>query len=287
MPFAIRSAAPAAGSLWIIVTKPERSEPSFAATATGQLGTYRTSLNCVKGRLSISVGTVNVKKLLILLRVHRRHAYLPAIWKQISYLTKDRSCQLIIQADRPSIEVVAEVDAYKRRAPKRIRVDVIEAPAPVVSSAGQKWYQSVQNMWLLRHGDEDAGIVWDDDWLFSPSALKEMRGHLEFFEHDCLDAVWHHMWDNEHANARFPSPHYAAALFRIYRGDNFDPDLTSHCPQHPARSKNRLVLQHPVYHFGYATEEDRLRCWEAFRRAGRIDAHTIALTKPPILKKVR
>lgn len=228
------------------------------------------------------------KRLGVMLRLHRRADYLPTIFRQIRSLGRGREVVLVCCYDRASQEVIRTVDRLAAKMPPRCKLVHTEAPTPVVSSAGERWVESIAHCHahIVAEGC-DVGMLWDDDLLYSAEALRELRAHLQFFEHDRLDALWLHMWDEPDThNAAFP-PHWAAAAFRVYPGDGYtDPTCLNHAPQACAWSDSVGVIQGPAYHYGYYTEDARRTSWASLKRAGKVDSHTLCLTQPPKKEKV-
>lgn len=132
----------------------------------------------------------------------------------------------------------------------------------------------------------DACMLWDDDALFSPGAIRELRGHLRCLEHDRVDILSLFLWDRpDQVNAAFPA-HWSAALFRAYPGDAWPTDFEVNCPRHCARSARAGTLRNPWLNFGYMDPEERRLTWEAQKAAGKVDGHTLCLVRPPDLREL-
>lgn len=129
-------------------------------------------------------------------------------------------------------------------------------------------------------------MLWDDDALFAPRALTELRGHLDCLEYDRVEAISLFLWDTpRRVNTAFPE-HRSACLFRVYEGDEFPTDFEVHCPRYCARSDRATVLKNPWLNYGYMEPEERQITFEAQKAAGKIDAHTLCLIRPPTLKRL-
>jgi hypothetical protein len=85
---------------------------------------------------------------------------------------------------------------------------------------------------------------------------------------------------------RFPE-HWSGNLFRVYPGDRFATHFVAHCPEACARSERVVRLTEPVVNFGYMDAEVRAEYWTKYKRAGKIDAHTLALIREPDLKEFK
>jgi hypothetical protein len=131
-------------------------------------------------------------------------------------------------------------------------------------------------------------MLWDDDFLLDPLALRETAEFVESGAAGCLRLLSRFHWD-EHGtvNDAFPA-HWAHWVWRHRPGATYTPRLMIHAPE-------AVVLAGPVRdmagradNYGYLTAEDRARTWEAYRRAGKIDAHTLcfAPSAHPKLRKL-
>lgn len=233
------------------------------------------------------MSTVAVKTLGIVLAVHRRAQYLEEIFAQIKELARDRQGFLVVQADRPSQEVIRELDRLVVQMPERIEIHIIGGPSMLLEQSidwmsGRKYGFD----YLASHKDCEVGMMWDDDCLFSKAALKELRGHLLFFEYDRVDVEWLHLWDStDKYNIEFP-PHLSTCAYRIYEGHVYTSDLVVHCPELIARSNNKIRLKAPLFHYGYIDKKQRKELFDSYRHAGKTDAHTLALVKKPKLRKI-
>ena len=126
-------------------------------------------------------------------------------------------------------------------------------------------------------------MLWDDDALFSPPALTELRKHTRFLEYDRLDVLSLFLWNTpQRVNTTFPA-HWSTCLFRVYDGDEFPLDFEVHCPRYCAHSDRVGVLKNPCLNFGYMDPEERQMTFEDQKAAGKIDAHTLCLVRPPTL----
>lgn len=230
--------------------------------------------------------SIRCENLGVMLRLHKREQYLRDIVKQIKHLGRHRKVTLVLCFDRPSQAVVRTVDRLDF--PEHWEIVTTEAPAPVVSTHGERWSEVLQHCFLeIRDRGCDAGMLWDDDLLYTPRALKEIRYHLEYLAYDRIDALWYHVWDSEDQhNDAFP-PHWAAALFRIYPSDSFSSRFVAHCPERTALSERSEVLEFPALHYGYFQPADRDASWLAAKRSGKLDGHTLALVRKPKLRDVK
>lgn len=235
--------------------------------------------------LSDSFGrAIRVKHLGVMLRVHRLSKFLPQLFSQIKEI--GRVCKLVtigIAADRPSADVVIALNRVNWS--KKYRVLVQATPKPVVSNEGEAWCESLRfvHQLIVPYGP-DAILNLDDDQLFSPNAIREIRGHLSTFVSDRYEFQSLFFWDAPQTyNSSFPE-HWSANLFRVYLRDEFSDKFVAQCPEACARSPEVYRMKYPLLNYGYLEASERERIWAGCKLAGRIDAHTLALVRPARLK---
>ena len=227
---------------------------------------------------------MRIDNIAFLLRVHRRHKWLPTIIRQLGSLAKGRRSHLIVRLDRPSPEVIGTLDRTVNDAPFN-DVTFIPATTATRGEGFQNWASSCVDLHEAMKGlDEfDAAMLVDDDVLFTRSSLAELRRHLDFFTHDRVEARWAMCFgDKQTEDKNFPD-HWAATAFRVYPDDSWSTERVQHAPAHAADSPRVGRLRSPLLHMGYLTDEDREEAWEAAKSSGKIDAHTMALIKEPSL----
>jgi hypothetical protein len=133
----------------------------------------------------------------------------------------------------------------------------------------------------------DAILNLDDDQLFTDDGLQEIAGHLSCFSADRYEYRTLFMHDDfDTYNDQFPD-HWSSNLFRAYRHDEWATHFVQHCPEAVARSESVVRLQTPVVNFGYMDADVRADYWQRYKRAGKIDAHTLAFIREPILKEYK
>ena len=230
----------------------------------------------------------------MIVRVSRRERYLQAILDQLREIARTGlPVRVLFSYDRPSPQVCLTLEGirnYKSGWFQGVDLQVFmkSAPAPVISPAGEHWMQVLQLQYekLLYLAPECRGcMLWDDDQLFPPEALSELLAHFQS-PPDRVEARSLFLWDAFHEhNAAFP-PHWSAMFWRVYPGDRFPDDFVVNCPEFVARSTSCGRLSVPVVNFGYMTEIDRACAWGAQKEAGKIDAHTLCLQRPPRLEPV-
>lgn len=196
----------------------------------------------------------------------------------------------MVRLDRPSSEVCGAVNREQHRegwtradVPQGNSLEIFDA-SPVLSGAGQAWARSVAEVHerLLTHSP-DAILMLDDDQLFTDDGITEIHGHLEFFCQDRYDFRSLFLWDRiTHYNELIPT-HITGNLFRAYPDDRYSTKFVAQCPEAVARSGAATLMKYPIANYGWLTQDDRDAAWAASRSAGRIDAHTLALTRPPRL----
>lgn len=247
-------------------------------------------------RYSESSPVVKVEHLGILLRVHRRHEYLGKIFDQIRKLNRSRKITVTVGMDRPAPKVIAavhkEMELCLRSRKNRI-VNCHPMP-PVVSATGARWMEPL----LALHenhrrdcaasgwGPPDAGMLLDDDALFTDAGLAEIRGHLLELTYDRLDVRHLFLWDHpDQHNANVPE-HWSCAVWRQYPGDHFPTTFVTKSPERVARSRSVLRLEHAALEYGWLTQDARDAAFTAAKAAGRLDAHTLSLVRPPNLQRL-
>jgi len=238
---------------------------------------------------------VKVGHLGVLLRVHRRHEYLPKVFDNIRKLNRGRKVTLSIAADRPTPEVLKvvsrELDLTAKIGNRFLNV---HSSPPVVSAAGANWMEPLlvlhenhrRDIEASGFGPVDAGMLLDDDAVFSPEGIREIRGHLTELCYDRLDVQHLFLWDHpDQHNARVPE-HRSCAVWRQYPNDHFPTAFVVKCPQRVARSRHVCCLEHPALEYGWLTQDDRDAAFTSAKAAGRLDAHTLSLVRPPNLKRL-
>ena len=229
-----------------------------------------------------------VKRWGVMLRVHRRDRYIPKVFDTLRKLARGRRVALVVMADRPSSAVLSALDRQLKQIPSNIKTRVVDAPFPLVG-AGEKFMQALQihYEYLLDLDPAlDAASLWDDDMWLQRAGIRELRGHLDYLDYDRLDARSYFLWDHpDQANEAFP-PHWQALVFRVYRGDQFPTTVMTHAPEKVAFSRRAARLTNRLWNAGYFSADERQQLWDKYRRAGKIDAHTRSLVRPPKLVKV-
>ena len=217
-----------------------------------------------------------VKRLGVLLRLHRKSSYIKRIFQQIRKL-KVRT-HITISLDRPSAAVSTEVNKAIRNLPDRITADCWEPPSPIVTASSQNWMLGLacQYTQLLTQLDAQAVLVWDDDMLFTEDGLREIRGHLHDMMYDRYDVLSVFFWDNPNTiNLKMlKHPHWSSVLFRVYPGDVYPTNYVVHCPERVAKSPHVCRLAHPARNYGYLSQTDREEAWRTSKLMGRIDGFT-------------
>ncbi len=139
---------------------------------------------------------------------------------------------------------------------------------------------------LVQEGPQ-AILNIDDDQLFTDDGIQELYGHLTSFFQDRYEYRTLFMWDDiDTYNDRFPA-HWSSNLFRVVPGDRWATHFVQHAPEAVARSEHVTRLKEPVVNFGYLDAEVRTDYWTKYKRAGKVDAHTLALVRTPNLKEFK
>lgn len=232
---------------------------------------------------------IPVKRLGVMLRLHRRHKYIKRIFKNFRRMAKGRKFFLAVQLDRPSADVAAALDKELRNAPDTWTIDIFESPIKLVDQTGENYMEALQHHYeyllALSDGSLDAACLWDDDSWLEAKAMREFLGHLDILEADRVEIKSRFLWDDptQH-NTAFPV-HWQALLFRVLPRDRYPTDYMVHCPDRAAQGKC-IRMKACLTNAGYLDPDDRRLTWLAYRRAGKIDAHTVALIKEPKLERL-
>lgn len=226
-----------------------------------------------------------VRRYGVMLRLHRRHEYIEKIFQNFRALAARRELFLAIQLDRPSAEVAAALAKQIKNLPSRWTVDVFETPYALVTRR-ENYMLALQThlevLEELAHHKLDAASLWDDDMWLTKKGLTELKGHLDILEADRIEARSYFLWDKKsQANEAFPA-HWQALLFRYYRGDKFPQDYIVHCPHRVAQGPY-IRMENRLRNAGYLDPDDRRLTWEAYKKAGKVDAHTLQLVNDPQL----
>jgi hypothetical protein len=221
--------------------------------------------------------------------VHREHRYLKRVFKQIRKL--GRRCNgvtVLVAMDRPEAQVMTICQQEEAMSSRTCRIVLVEAKA-VVTNAGCAWMEQLRDLYSVLLGLDpkiEVGCLWDDDMIWSPALFREARGHLQDFTWDRLEVQDLFLWDREFQyNDAFPD-HWHVLMFRVVPGDDFALNYVVHCPDAVAKSSNVRRMTHPSLNYGYFHAEDRPLLFRRCKESGRIDAHTLSLVKPPVLKAV-
>lgn len=144
-------------------------------------------------------------------------------------------------------------------------------------------FMFIRNQQLLRVETPYASI-WDDDHLLADPA--EARAALAE-EPDLLYATKKYLWDScDRHNAALPV-HRSVFFFRVLAGDRFPLDRTINAPTRVHDEARRVAdLRGPLLDCGYLTAAERARVLKAYKRAGKLDALTLGLTRPSDLQPV-
>lgn len=183
--------------------------------------------------------------------------------------------------DHPSGDVLATLTQAERALPFNFRVEHCTPTRPLP----QDWSGAIRLHYahLLTMGRPRWGVLLDDDVLLPRGATKRLAGLLERDEADVYEIETIFLWnDPTLANRRFPV-HLSDFLFRCWANDDYPDDLVVHAPDGVRRHGRRSRLSFPLLHYGYLTTADREAAWRGARRAGKVDAHTLALVQEPDL----
>lgn len=228
---------------------------------------------------------LQVRRWAVLLRVHRRHKYLSRVFRCLKRLGKGREVLLCIMADRPSGDVVDAVDRQVTNLPDNFQVEVVEAPCRLVDEGVENFMQALRtHMGHVRSmGEFDAFSIWDDDMWFRTGGVKELRRHMDSLAYDRIEARSAFLWDHsDQVNTRFPV-HWQAILARHYPRDEFPLHIITHATEKVAMSPHVCHMERALVNAGYLDADEREDTWDTYKRAGKLDAHTLCLKAEPRL----
>lgn len=238
-----------------------------------------------------SAKAIRVKRLGVLLRVHREHKYLKRIFRQISHLARAvEHTYVLIGADRAGPRVLRLCEGFARNCNDSITVSIVDA-LPVLTTGGANWMGSLNVLYgelldLAGPLGPDAAMLWDDDMLLSRDLQRQLEGAFQCFEADRLEARTLFLWDSpDQYNGAFPE-HWSTILFRVWCGDTFPLDYVTHSPDQVARSGRYIRSPHAILNYGYISADQRPLIWKRKLDAGLIDAHSLALVRRPTLEPV-
>lgn len=224
------------------------------------------------------------KKLGVMLLCHERHQYLRAIYQCLQRMRTTTHLQ--ITANRPNSRVVSVIQDIAADADydPLIDVKILRAPFDPLEK-GERFMELRQ--WQLEHlPDTEYGVIWDDDHFLADPAEAHQLLHRPRKSVDLVYATKLFFWDSLDTITTHLPRHRSVFFFRRLPGDKFPTDRTIHAP---AQIHDTAItvrdLKTPLLDYGYLSKADRERCWNDYKRAGKIDAATLALLKEPKLQK--
>lgn len=215
--------------------------------------------------------------------VHARPDLLPAIWRNMRQLRVQTHLQVVLS--RPTREVLDKVIALENKPTSKLTVEVLEAPfSPLDDTERFRELRRWQHERLPE--DCDYGVLWDDDHLLEyPDLCAKL---LRSGAWDLLYATKLFFWDSPAQFTTHIPTHRSVFFFRCLPADAFPLDRTIHAPAR-IHDTGKKVGDLPGYllDYGYMTPFDRERCWNDYKRVGKIDPATLALVSPPDLHEWR
>lgn len=204
---------------------------------------------------------------------HARAKLLPLIAHQLQTVW-GKHAHVDILLDNPTEEVRWVTDTMKLLRNVRVK----PAPFSPLGAGGEKWMElrNYQLDWARELKPEYAAM-WDDDHVLSDpigsccsllTGVPMTRIMKTFF------------WgDLDHVNAAVP-PHDAVFWFRVEENDAFPTDRVIHAPAKIYDTQRWVRERGELLDIGYLEEADRLRVFNAYKRAGKIDASVTPLVQP-------
>lgn len=226
--------------------------------------------------------TKKVKHVVVFLRVHQRAQYLEEIFDQLTALRKGRKMHVVVRLDRPSKEVILKLNEVTCKFGQDW-VSFLDAD-PIRTENGADWVSSLNDMWEFSKdlGDFDAGMLWDDDMLLTPAALRELRLVMHHLIWDKIDVRWANPWDDRKIKNKNIHDYFATILFKYHRKDTWC-RAANHCPDYVAVQGTAKQLKGFGLHLGYLTHEDREYMISVLKETGQITWDRRALFAEPEL----
>lgn len=222
----------------------------------------------------------------VLLRVHCRALTLDLALSEIFRYEKvvpSLKVHVHILADRPTDEVVAVLRRYQDRL-----AFWKSCPFPIVSPDGERWGEA-SNLQML-----DFNTAWapkpdwilfqdDDRWLEPLHAPAELETALWNPDVDMWYAHSLFMWDHPD---RYHSGrhHHSPILFRFQPGDYFPRNrviqATEGVHDQAIMASRIATLRTPLLDYGSFHSTERIRLYNAFVEAGKVDPYIDSLLAP-------
>ena len=207
---------------------------------------------------------------------HKRPQLLQLIDRQRKAV--DPTSVLALTLDRPTTDVIRAVERVQRDSPESVVVN--NAPFPALDTVER--FNELRNWQVdqLRDYNPKYFVIFDDDAIFaSAGAFRRALGST--LDPDVVYATKYFLWDGlDRINQRLPR-HRSSVAFKIRPGETFPP-LNMDETRRPSDTIFADVRS-PLLDIGYLTEADRRRCFDAYKRVGKIDAATLPLVKEPQL----
>jgi hypothetical protein len=214
------------------------------------------------------------KTLGVALTVHRRPQYLRRIAHSILCYGVD--FRVLVTLSRPTSSVVSEVEHLQRMLPN---VTLVEAPFnPLEPGEPERFMELRDWQWQQLQDCRYFCLHDDDHWLSDPPEVEEVLN----LNPDIVYVDKSYFWDEMHVNRAMPR-HRSGFLYRVMPGDTWRPRVPSPVNLHRKRPLKVLDMEGHLLDFGYATHEDRQKCWSDYRGVGKIDAVTMGLLREPEL----
>jgi hypothetical protein len=190
----------------------------------------------------------------------------------------DPTSLLAFTLDRPSTDVIRVVEQIQREHADSVVVNA--APFPALDAVER--FNELRNWQVdqLRDYNPKYFVMMDDDGVFAdPGALR--RALSSTLDPEVVYATKYFLWDGlDQINRRLPR-HRSSVAFKIRPGETFPPLNMDETRRPP----NTIFsdVRSPLLDIGYLTDTERRRCFDAYKRVGKIDAATLPLVKSPEL----
>lgn len=212
--------------------------------------------------------------------VHKRDQYLRSIARNIRQMGIKTHWQIVM--NQPSRAVLSELNAIEQDLPLQVTVDIKEAPFSPLEHGRERWPEFRQ--WQLeRLPETNYGVIWDDDHLLADPTVVEP---LLRQEPDLAYITKLFFWGTPVTYTTHIPTHRSVFFFRRVEGERFHQHRILHAPL-PIHDEAARIVDVPtqLLDYGYMDTRDRERCWLDYKRAGKIDAATLAIVRRPCLQE--
>lgn len=222
----------------------------------------------------------------VLTLLYKREFVLPAIFQNLVDLRAalphlDVTWHLAL-SPRVSLDVLDTINKLQHlQVDHRLGPRIEVYPAPLNPLDDKERFMELRQ-WQLSFAPPGWAVLWDDDQVLANPSEFAQHFHSDV---DLLYATKVFFWDSDDQVATHLPPHRSVFFFRRRDGDQFPLGRTIHAPVDVHDNPRGVAdLRGALLDYGYMRRDDRLRCWNEYKRVGKIDAATLALVRedPPL-----